>query len=589
MNLANSTPLPPQVFDDHSAVLGKTGAGKTTTVKGMVEHVVVEHDARVCIIDPIKSDYWGLTSAADGKRAGLPFQILGGPRGHVPLHEASGKAIGELVASGALPLSILDMADFGPGGLQRFFTDFASALFKSIDGVVYLVVDEAHEFAPKERAGFSGENMALHWFKKLATGGRSKGIRLVVASQRVQALHNAILGSCETMIAHRFTTPADQKPILDWIRGNAGKETMDIVAGKIASFPNGSGWVVSGAAELNQLMEFPKAATFDSGKTPAIKSAKSDVVTSAIDVDALRKVIGSAVAEAEANDPKALRAKIVELEKRLKAQPAAGPSAAELNEARVAVWEDGCEHGQQQERKRWLDAGKSIERCLNEIRAQATAAGMTLVAAMDLPHGGSADAAQPVEHRASIPKVAGSMPVVRSNPPVGAPKQHDGINGPQQRILDALAELTSVAVNAPQRTIVANFSGYSNVKSTGFAKALSGLSASGLVRYPDPGTVSLTDEGAALANWPGQLLTSADLHNRILGMLSGPGRLILQELINRYPNPMSREDLATATGYQNQKSTGFAKALSRLSALGFIGYPSPGQAVALPVCFLEGR
>jgi hypothetical protein len=68
-------------------------------------------------------------------------------------------------------------------------------------GVVYLVIEEAHELAPKERAGFGAENMAIHWAKKLATAGRSKGIRLIVATQRVQALHNAVLGSCETLIA----------------------------------------------------------------------------------------------------------------------------------------------------------------------------------------------------------------------------------------------------------------------------------------------------------------------------------------------------------------------------------------------------
>jgi hypothetical protein len=37
----------------------------------------------------------------------------------------------------------------------------------------------------------------------------------MVATQRAQALHNAVLGSCETLIAHRLTTPADKEPVLD--------------------------------------------------------------------------------------------------------------------------------------------------------------------------------------------------------------------------------------------------------------------------------------------------------------------------------------------------------------------------------------
>ena len=90
-------PIPDVALAQHIAVLGKTGSGKTSTAKLAVEHVV-KKGARVCILDPIKSDWWGLTSSANGERAGLPFHILGGPRGHVALHASAGKAIGEILS-----------------------------------------------------------------------------------------------------------------------------------------------------------------------------------------------------------------------------------------------------------------------------------------------------------------------------------------------------------------------------------------------------------------------------------------------------------------------------------------------------------
>jgi DNA helicase HerA-like ATPase len=73
----STTHVPRAAYSDtHTAVLGKTGSGKTSTAKTMVEQLAAA-GGRVCILDPIKSDWWGLKSDASGKGAGLPFVILG--------------------------------------------------------------------------------------------------------------------------------------------------------------------------------------------------------------------------------------------------------------------------------------------------------------------------------------------------------------------------------------------------------------------------------------------------------------------------------------------------------------------------------
>lgn len=314
-------PIPPAALSQHTAILGKTGSGKTSTGKLVVEHVA-ELGERVCILDPIKSDWWGLTSSADGKRAGLPFQVLGGPHGHVPLHDGAGAAIAELVATGALPLSIIDMADFGPGGQARFFVDFAPVLLRRMRGVLRLVVGEAHLFAPKERSGLGAENMSIHWAKVLATAGRSKGIRLVVETQSVQQLHNRVLGSCENMIAMRLTAPADQKPVIDWLKANAPKDVEAQIRQSLASLKTGTGWLCSGEAGLFERVAFPRIRTFDNSATPDHGDAAHQVVQAQVDQQQLRELIGTAVAEAEANDPKKLKAKIAELEEKLEGSEA---------------------------------------------------------------------------------------------------------------------------------------------------------------------------------------------------------------------------------------------------------------------------
>lgn len=575
--------LPAEVYRHHTAVLGKTGSGKTTTAKLMIDHVMAE-GARVCVLDPIKSDWWGMTSSADGKRPGLPFQILGGPRGHVPLHETSGKAIGELVGSGRLPLSIIDMADFGAGGLQKFFNDFAPALLKSMRGVVYLVMEEAHEFAPKEKSSVSGENMATYYTKKLATAGRSKGIRLIVATQRVQALHNAVLGSCETMIAHRFTAPADQEPILKWLKANVDKGTLQEVAASLSSLKTGTAWVCSGEAGINKLVQFPRLTTFDNSATPADDAAAIEVKTAPVDTEKLRAIIGDAVKEAEANDPKLLRAKVRELEAKLAKAPAAGPDKAELSRLQAEAWADGKATG-------LFDAGTKAINAANLARsviANATSL-LTQVEAI-IP---TAGVAQRIEHRVPDPKVAGSIPAARPKPSDDRIRgktfsaEAAAINGPQQRIIDALAWWASVGIHQPSRIQVAVIARYSP-SGGAFQNPLGGLRTMGLVEYPSGGTVALTDDGRAAANYPQAPATVAEFHDRLQAILNGPQWRILSPIINAYPRSISRAEVAASAGYAPDGGA-FQNPLGSLRTLGLIDYPSPGQVVALPVLFVEGK
>lgn len=361
--------FPDAALSQHIAILGKTGSGKTSTAKLVVEQVVAD-GSRVCILDPIKSDWWGLTASADGHSPGLPFHILGGPRGHLPLPASAGTAVGKIVATGGVPLSIIDMAEFGPGDHARFFSDFAEALMKNMRGVVYLAVEEAHLFAPKERAGLGSENIAIHYAKMLATAGRSKGIRLILATQRVQALHNALLGSCDTLVAHRFTAPADQKPITDWLKANADKAILQGVVGSLSSLPTGTGWVCSGEAKLFELVAFPRIRTFDNTATPTGEMAQTEVQTASVNIANLRGILGEAIKEAEENDPKALRAEIVRLTKQLEGKGGAPPAPVVDLAAVARARDEGVAEGRRQVVEEYRPILAAIRRLAQDVLAQ---------------------------------------------------------------------------------------------------------------------------------------------------------------------------------------------------------------------------
>lgn len=548
----NKFPIPQTALEQHTAVLGKTGSGKTSTSKLIVEHVVADGD-RVCVLDPIKSDWWGLTSSVDGKKAGLPFHILGGPRGHVPLHSSAGRAIGEIVASGALPLSILDMADFEPGGLQRFFVDFAPALLKKMRGVLYLVIEEAHEFAPKERSGIGAENLAIHWAKKLATAGRSKGIRLIVATQRTQSLHNALLGSCDTMIVHRLTAPADQEPVKKWLKANATKEVMEKVDGSLSSQPTGTAWICSGEAKVFAQVQFPRISTYDNSATPTKDSGVQQVKTAPVDHALLRSIIGEAIKEAEENDPKVLKAEIARLTREVnqKPKPTPTPTQATSDAVVAAAEEHGYQRGYSEGHAQGVYAGRN--QCMTAAR----------IVFDDLPV---------IHETRSVPPTP-ITPAVKAKPSA-PPSTSDGtLTGPQRRVLESLGFWVGLGIEQPTRTQVGVAAGYSP-SSGGFANLLGTLRALGMIEYPASGHICLTIEGSK------NCLNGDDRSalDRAMSILSGPQRKVLGAIVER-GTPMERHSLGKLTGY-SPTSGGFANLLGSLRSIGLIDYPTTGYVVA---------
>lgn len=533
----------PAILAQHTAILGKTGSGKTSTAKLAIEQVTTE-GARVCILDTVKSDWWGITSSANGKKAGLPFTILGGPRGHVPLRSSAGKTIGQLVATGKLPLSIVDMADFEPGGIQRFFSDFAQALMKNMRGILYLVIEEAHEVAPKERAGFGAENMAIHYAKKIATAGRSRGIRMIVATQRVQSLHNAVLGSCETLIAHRFTTPADQKPIVDWLKANTDKENTEAVAKSLSSLPTGTGWICSGELQLFKKVSFPRIATYDNSRTPDSNDPQNDVTTAAVDRDELANMLQISADEASANDPKALKAKIAELERQLrtKATPSADPAQTEA--ARNAARAEGYSAGTAAMAK----LISSIQSAHAEL-SKALAIDITKARALPIP-------LPPPPLR---PAVATSrMPVINLPTPSG-----NSIGKAERLILTALAQYP----DGRTKNQVAILSGYA-VNGGGFNNALSSARSSGRIRTAGD-RLQITEQGMADLG-PFDPLPHGDaLLQHWMGQLGKAEKAALSALTEVYPEYLSKDKVAERAGYE-PTGGGFNNALSRLRSLELI-------------------
>src|SRR5690348_6580591 len=65
--------IPEKVLEQHAMTLGKTGSGKSSATRHIVEHLL-QQKKRVCIVDP-KGDWWGLKFAGAGEKRS-PFNVI---------------------------------------------------------------------------------------------------------------------------------------------------------------------------------------------------------------------------------------------------------------------------------------------------------------------------------------------------------------------------------------------------------------------------------------------------------------------------------------------------------------------------------
>lgn len=584
--------IPDAVLEQHLGILGKTGRGKSTTGKVCVEQV---HDQgfRVCILDTLKSDWWGITSSADGRRPGLPFHILGGPHAHLPLTSSAGKTIADLVARGQLRHTIIDMAEFEPGGQMKFFAEFAPRLMSRMKGVLYLVIEEVHILAPKERAGMGHENMSIHWAKVLATAGRSKGVRLIVLSQRTQAVHNAVLGSLDSMIVHGMTAPADMDPVVKWLKANNKDKARNAeIENSLSDLLPGQAWLCSSQARLFERVQMPRARTYDNTKAPTDDEELREVKTAPVDLEQLRALLGKAAEEAEASDPGVLRKRIKELEGQLAREVRNIPiTAEEIDGHRKQGFDQGYPAGYQAGHDDGFGAALqplrfAAQKLWDEQRHQAEVMQESFLKVLDdakppmIP-----ERKPPKQYPAPTASLPGNPLLDKAGRKELFTKIANDINteyretldataapaGLKLKILGALRWLEDKDIEPAPRQMVGALADFVPDKGYG-ARMLGQLKTDGLVTYPVPGFVKLTSEGRILAPEPPSYATVYDAWE---AMVSGLHRDVLRYLNSVHPAAVSREFLSKHLEKQFDKGYG-ARVLGELKTMGAIRYPNPG-------------
>lgn len=191
-----------------------------------------------------------------------------------------------------------------------------------------------------------------------------------------------------------------------------------------------------------------------------------------------------------------------------------------------------------------------------------------------------------------IPQMRPVTPISKPKPipsrPASPAAMNGDLSGPQQNILNQLAELEALGIKTPERSQLSLMAGYTNWRSGGFSEPLGDLIENGLAYPPGPGRVALTEDGRSKARQVEVPLSAEELHERLCRKLGGPEEKLLREIIAVYPEAISKEELGAKLGYTNVRSGGFSEPVGRLRALGIIEYPQSGYVKAADWLYLNG-
>jgi hypothetical protein len=450
--------------------------------------------------------------------------------------------------------AVLDVSDMTVGEMHRFVSAFADRFFdrkKRNPSPVHVFLEEAHTFLPQQLPPEPAAAVMLHRMERIVRVGRNYGIGTSQISQLPQAVTKKTLNTVACLFAFGTIGSQERKALAAWFDQNGGGD----LAKELPGLPTGTAFAVSPRwLRITKKLVIAAKQTFDSSETPKFGGAPpTPKVLAPVDVEHLRAAMAETIAAAEKDDPKALRKRIAELERELKAKPAAPAPKVETKTVEKPVLKDGQ-----------LNRVEGLVAKLFQMQTAIGAEIQPLIAALNAVKAGPPTLPPPA------PK--GGWQVARPAPraPVEGPTtpaQAEGATGETKLGRCEMAILSALAIRFPHQLThdqVAILSGYSG-SSSGFQNALGKL-RSGRLIVTSGGLNALTLEGKELVSDVTVPATPQALYDHWCGKLGKCERALLSTLVRMYPTALTKDVLAQDSGY-SASSSGFQNALGKLRTL----------------------
>jgi hypothetical protein len=558
LHIAADLALPLDAVTETFLILGKRGSGKTNTAVVLTEEMIGA-GLPVCVIDPT-GVWWGLRSSADGQGPGLPVTILGGEHADLPLSPDSGSAVADLVVDERLPL-VLDLKLMSKTKQRRFMTDFLERVYHRNRDPLHLVIDEADLFAPQRATAEIARLLGA--YEDVVRRGRANGLGSTSITQRPSGMHTDIRSQPEALITLRLIGKHDIVAIDEWIKlHDPGDEAAELKA-SLPSLPTGTAWVWSpGWLELLARVQIRPRRTFDSSATPKVGQQRivprAFAPVDAADLERLAARLGNeepagtlAPDDAAAMEIGKLRTMTRELCRQL-----AEAQARPAERIEVPVLQPGDVAALEQAITGLRDVAASLELALSRAAA---------------PHTPAPARIPPVR---PVPK----PPQATSAPPEGDLRLRAG----------ARNMLTVLARQHPVRITRRQLAALAKLKVTGgtFGTYFGDLRRAGLIEQ-DGDFVTLTGAGFTYTGTSPDLpVTAEELRETWRGSLRAGARKMLDLLIERYPEAITRSELAAMADLKQSGGT-FGTYLGDLRRNGLAEEAGDGIRAA-EVFFLAG-
>lgn len=546
-----------RLIETRMLVQANSGGGKSRTLRrifeqtyGHVQHIIIDWDGEFHTLRE-KFDY-----------------VLAAPHGG---EAVASIASASLLARRLLELgtsAIVDISELGPQRIKfvRLFIESLMVAPRDLWHPVLIGIDEAHRFAP-EAPTTKDEYECAAALVALMSDGRKRGFCGLLATQRISKLDKNAAAECNNLLIGRASLDLDIRRAAGVI-GMSVKDAKDalphLAAGEFFVVGPALTPTVERISMGSVVTTHPTAGTGGGPPTPPRKKALA-ILAKLADLPA--------EAEEELKTTEQLRAKVRELEGKLKAAPDGSARAREGYAIGLA------------EAARDLEAEKNwngvleillddVTKDLDKSIAQAQALVETLHDARNLIPNRLEDEAGKVTDRAGRTKAVASAIRATGGIPVEVARQvesrgDDGMPAMQRAMLTALAQRGPLT-----KAKLLVFTGYSRGGAT--SKAFAEIAANGWVE--GQGFLQITSDGKrALGRWE-PLPTGAALRAKIIGELADMERKIFDVVCQSYPQSVAKQDVLYHTGYARGGAT--SKAFAYLVGHDYLVADGPGRLVA---------